>query len=259
MKGRSAKTEWERRFFLSFFPNHFTQFNRTTVNGPFFIGAQASIKKCQAAAESGAVVLFTDDWLASQNHQIHLPTVTFITVIFKVTATCLVSQHWPQHIYSHLLSPSLHLSSSLFLSLSIQPFSPPQLFLLLTTFIRLSISPPLTPCWHLFYHSAGQRFREIGVREEWRRGKGKTGGRKWDPHVLHCTREVCSEALTEGANNFPFLMEESSIPTHEMTVNETFFPRRVFVQSCIYKAALIKKEKTEKHEICRPRSAKIRF
>lgn len=53
-----------------------------------------------------AVVLFTDDWLASQNHQIHLPTVTFITVIFKVTAACLVSQRWPPHICSHLLCRS---------------------------------------------------------------------------------------------------------------------------------------------------------
>lgn len=32
---------------------HFTQFNRRTVNGPFFYQAQASIKRCQAAAESG--------------------------------------------------------------------------------------------------------------------------------------------------------------------------------------------------------------
>lgn len=65
------------------------------------------------------MLLFTDDWLASQNHQIHLATVTFITVIFKVTATCLVSQHWPPHIYSHPGSPPPHPASSVFLSPSV--------------------------------------------------------------------------------------------------------------------------------------------
>lgn len=108
-----------------------------------------------------AVVLFTDDWLASQNHQIHLPTVTFITVIFKVTATCLVSQHWPPHIYSHLLPPppsfvfpSLHLSSSLALSLGIwsvtllffftppPPPSPSFNYFNLTFFLSLLCPPP---------------------------------------------------------------------------------------------------------------------
>ena len=90
---------------------HFTQFNRRTVNGPFLSGAGIN-QEVSGGHWIWAVVLFTDDWLASQNHQIHLPTVTFITVIFKVTATCLVSQHWPPHIYSHLLSPPPFLSFS---------------------------------------------------------------------------------------------------------------------------------------------------
>lgn len=32
---------------------NFTNFNRRTVNGPFFYRPQASIRRCQAAAESG--------------------------------------------------------------------------------------------------------------------------------------------------------------------------------------------------------------
>lgn len=138
-----------------------------------------------------AVVLFTDDWLASQNHQIHLPTVTFITVIFKVTATCLVSQHWPPHIYSHLLPPppsfvfpSLHLSSSLALSLGIWSVTllffftpPPTHLLLLTTLIWLSFCPSYAhhhhhyrhqpPRWcytHSLSHSAGQVEGKQGQR-----------------------------------------------------------------------------------------------
>lgn len=84
-----------------------------------------------------AVALFTDDWLASQNHQIHLPTVTFITVIFKVTATCLVSQHCPPHIYSHLPSLTLYLSPSLVLSLHIWSVA----LLLFLLHLHLLLSP----------------------------------------------------------------------------------------------------------------------
>lgn len=139
-----------------------------------------------------AVVLFTDDWLASQNHQIHLPTVTFITVIFKVTATCLVSQHWPPHIYSHLLPPPTFfrfpLSASVFLSRSVAGYlvshssvflhsPPPTHLLLLTTLIWLSFCPSYAhhhhhyrhqpPRWcytHSLSHSAGQVEGKQGQR-----------------------------------------------------------------------------------------------
>lgn len=201
MKERSVGRSWREKQFFFFFFCHFTQFNRRTVNGPFFFLSSTGInQEVSGACWIWAVVLFTDDWLASQNHQIHLPTVTFITVIFKVTATCLVSQHWPPHICSHLLSPSLlpclciHLPH-LALSLSIWSATI-LLFLLLTTFIRLSGSFQstlllFTPRQRYTYSpTLLGRLRGSRVREVQRRDRRKWKGEKtkWDPHVLHCLK-----------------------------------------------------------------------
>lgn len=101
-----------------------------------------------------------------------------------MTATCLVSQHWPPHIYSHLLSPplSLHPSSSLALSLGIWSVTlllfllPLQIsssfnYFYLTFF--LSLSPPR--CWRsTFSLTLLGRLRGSRVREVWR----ETGGGK---------------------------------------------------------------------------------
>lgn len=109
-----------------------------------------------------------------------------------MTATCLVSQHWPPHIYSHLLPPSLfpslHLSSSLVLSLGIwsvtlllflrppSPFSPSFNYFYLTFFLSLSNAP--TPCWRYTYSlTLLGRLRGSRVREVWRE-TGERGGRK---------------------------------------------------------------------------------
>lgn len=189
---------------------HFTHFNRRTVNGPFLSGTGIN-QEVSGGCWIWAVVLFTDDWLGSQNHQIHLPTVTFITVIFKVTATCLVSQHWPPHIYSHLFSPSLflslHLSSSLVLSLGIwsvtlllflrppSPFSPSFNYFL-SDFLSVSLQcPHPLLAVHLFSHSArqvegkqgqGGVERDRGKRGEKRENKTPSSSIVW---------RVCSESL----------------------------------------------------------------
>lgn len=160
---------------------HFTKFNRRTVNRPFFFFFSSGTGINQEVSGGHwiwVVVLFTDDWLASQNHQIHLPTVTFITVIFKVTATCLVSHRWPLHVHSHLLPFPPFLSSSFILSLfspllflscaSTCTYSP--LLLHLTTFAWLSICPRVLP------HSAGQ-VEGSRVREVWREA-GKRGEKR---------------------------------------------------------------------------------
>lgn len=166
---------------------HFTKFNSRTVNGPFFflfsfLSGTGINQEVSGGHWIWVVVLFTDDWLASQNHQIHLPTVTFITVIFKVTATCLVSQRWPPRVHSHLLPFPPFPSSSFILSLFSTPHCcpPPHLaspctysplLLHLTTFVWLSICPRVLP------HSAGQ-FEGSRVREVWReaerRGEKRT-------------------------------------------------------------------------------------
>lgn len=119
--------------------DNFTKFNSRTVNGPFLSDTGIN-QEVSGGCWIWVVVLFTHDWLASQNHQIHLPTVTFMRVIFKVTATCLVSRRWPPHLCLHLL-PLLPLpSSSLILSLTLQlhllclPSSPPFNYFCLTFF-----------------------------------------------------------------------------------------------------------------------------
>lgn len=193
-----------------------------------------------------AVVLFTDDWLASQNHQIHLPTVTFITVIFKVTATCLVSQHWPPHIYSHLLSPvSLHPSSSLILSpgiwsatllLFLHPPLPLKIsssfnYFYLTFFLSVSLSKAPPPRWRFTYSpTLLGRLRGSRVREVWRETGGKEENKTPSSSIVW---RVCSESLYRSlsrdgekfvSHSSPrclTLEEEFSIPEHKMNVNET--------------------------------------
>lgn len=164
---------------------HFTKFNSRTVNGPFFPFFFLSGTGINQEVSGGhwiwVVVLFTDDWLASQNHQIHLPTVTFITVIFKVTATCLVSQRWPSRVHSHLLPFPPFPSSSFILSLFSTPHCcPPHhaspctyspLLLHLTTFVWLSICPRVLP--HSARQVEGSRVREVW-REAERRGEKRT-------------------------------------------------------------------------------------
>lgn len=112
----------------------FTKFNRRTVNGPFsffflfsfFILSGAGINQEVSGGHwIWVVVLFTDDWLASQNHQIHLPTVTFITVIFKATETCPVSLRWPPRVRSHRLPFPPFLFSSYFVTLLLLVVSSP--------------------------------------------------------------------------------------------------------------------------------------
>lgn len=160
--------------------------------GPFLSGTGIN-QKVSGGRWIWAVVLFTDDWLASQNHQIHLPAVTFITVIFKVTATCLVSQHWPPHIYSHLFSPPLFFPLCIRLPLSFCRwvfgqslsccFHTPPLFVspsfnyfYLTFSQSLSNSP--TPCWYYTYSlTLLGRLRGSRVREVWRE-TGETRGRE---------------------------------------------------------------------------------
>lgn len=176
--------------------------------GPFLSGTGIN-QKVSGGRWIWAVVLFTDDWLASQNHQIHLPAVTFITVIFKVTATCLVSQHWPPHIYSHLFSPPslFFLSASVFLSHSVAEYlvshspvvstHPPSSFLLLlTTFIWLSLSlspippPPvgttliLSLCWAGWGEAGSGRCGERQGRQGGERRENKP------PHLFHCLKGV---------------------------------------------------------------------
>lgn len=183
------RAEWESAAFL----RHFTHFNRRGQLMGLFLSGAGINQEVSGSHRIWAVVLFTNDWLASQNHQIHLLTVSFITVIFKVTATCLVSQHWPPHIYSHLLSaslfPLLHLSSSLILIHSVAQYlvshshvvssTPPLLlsFLLLFNYFCLIFS--LFHCFtpiphhpllvlHIFSLSLLCRFRGSRVREVWR-------------------------------------------------------------------------------------------
>lgn len=118
---------------------NFTKFNRRTVNGPFW-SATGINQEVSGGCWIWVVVLFTDDWLASQNHQIHLPTVTFITVIFKVTASCCVSQRWPPQMCLHLLPLPPFPSSSYFVTHSpvVSPCASPcavSPLLPLTTFV----------------------------------------------------------------------------------------------------------------------------
>lgn len=141
--------------------HHFTKFNRKTVNGLFFSFFFLSGTGINQEVSGGrwiwVGVLFTDDWLASQNHQIHLPTVTFITVIFKVTGTCLVSHCWPLRVHSHPHPvpplPSsyfiLSLLSPLVVSLPCLPLhllaSPPSFNYFCLTFYPPACPPSL--CW----------------------------------------------------------------------------------------------------------------
>lgn len=264
---------------------HFTHFNRRTVNGPFLLGTGIN-QEVSGGRWIWAVVLFTDDWLASQNHQIHLPTVTFITVIFKVTATCLVSQHWPPHIYSHFLSPSLfpslHLSSSPVLSLGIwsvtlllflpptSPFLP-----LLTTFIWLSFclsplpSPPVDAtlirslCW-----AGGGEAGSGRCGERDRRGRKEKIRPPPLPLSEGCVLNPSIVRSPEMARNSfctvppPPYIGGGILHSPAQDVNETVSAPEWVGHSCIYMAALCRrhfKKHTGWHSSWSPGSVKTFF
>lgn len=194
---------------------HFTKFNRRTVNGPFFFiilffyRSQASIRRCQVARWIWVVVLVTDDWLASQNHQIHLPTVTFITVIFKVTETSLVSQRWPPCMHSHLLPFPPFLSSSFILSLAPLPLvvslpclplhllpSPPSFNYFCLTFY-LPVCPP-SLCW-----AGWSELGQGGVK----RGRENRGEEdKIRPPTPPLLPPFCPPPLSEGCVQNPHIV-----------------------------------------------------
>lgn len=137
---------------------HFTKFNRRTVNGPF-LSATGINQEVSGGCWIWVVVLFTDDWLASQNHQIHLPTVTFITVIFKVTASCCVSQRWPPQMCLHRLPLPPFLSSSYFVTHSpvVSPVPPLHRLLPLTTFVWVFFLHVFSLTWLGKLRGAGSR------------------------------------------------------------------------------------------------------
>ena len=147
-------------------------------------------------------VLFTDDWLASQNHQIHLPTVTFITVIFKVTGTCLVSHCWPLRVHSHPHPvpplPSsyfiLSLLSPLVVSLPCLPLhllaSPPSFNYFCLTFYPPACPPSL--CW------AGWREQGQGGVKGGREKRGEEDKIRPPLLLLHPPPPLLSEGCVQN-------------------------------------------------------------
>lgn len=208
---------------------NFTKFNRRTVNGPF-LSATGINQEVSGGCWIWVVVLFTDDWLASQNHQIHLPTVTFITVIFKVTASCCVSQRWPPQMCLHLLPLPPFPFSSYFVTHSpvVSPVPP----------LRRLLSPPFNYFCLSFFsacvlpHLAGQ-VEGSRVMEVWRQ-TGKRGENKTPP-LPHCLPGVCRIPILFVLQWWREIwlrcpsccLTISLIPQREMNVNESFSSERV--------------------------------